>query len=104
MIAVDYDGRPVADKRLFDAQARCAKLEAALDITFTWLTTNAIHPPTCRRSKQRTTPDGPYYSGLGKNFGGRYLTDEERELIPCSCGLDDVHNLICQSATKEDAP
>ena len=29
-MAADYDGRPVADKRLFDAQARCAKLEAAL--------------------------------------------------------------------------
>ena len=29
-MTVDYDGRPVADKRLFDAQARCAKLEAAL--------------------------------------------------------------------------
>ena len=26
-MAVDYDGRPVADKRLFDAQARCAKLD-----------------------------------------------------------------------------
>ena len=29
-MTVDYDGRPVADKRLFDAQARIAKLEAAL--------------------------------------------------------------------------
>ena len=30
MMVVDYDVRPVADKRLFDAQARCAKLEAVV--------------------------------------------------------------------------
>jgi hypothetical protein len=66
----------------------------AINAAFTWLTTHSQHPPYCDR--WRIVPDGAHRSGLTKDYGGRYATDDE---APCTCGLDALHNTLCQVAT-----
>lgn len=78
------------------------RLRAAVESAFKWLAVSARHDPTCNRVKSRIVPDGAYYSGLCKDYGGRYATDEELEKVPCTCGLADLHNILCQAGSVID--
>ena len=69
----------------------------ACEIAFEWLSLYGRHAPTCGRIINRIVPQEPR-SGMMKDYGGRYATDEELENIPCTCGLVKVHRALCQAA------
>lgn len=66
-------------------------------IAFEWLALHSRHSPTCQREKSHIVPDGARHSGLAKDYGGRYATDEELERIPCTCGLAELQNALCHA-------
>lgn len=73
--------------------------ERANKIAFKWLSLHARHAASCKRMRNRIIPQEPR-SGLCKDYGGRYATAEELAKIACTCGLDEVHNALCQAATQ----
>ncbi|KKM60280.1 hypothetical protein LCGC14_1543430 [marine sediment metagenome] len=74
------------------------KLTTANRLAFEWLAKYGLHPPTCERTKARIVPNGAYVSGLGKDYGGRYATEEELARVRCTCGLEEVHSALCQAS------
>jgi len=77
----------------------------ALERTYAWLMEHGDHNPTCSRRQPLMVPDGAYRSGLTKDCGGRYATDEERAKVPCSCGWDELIALLCttiEAARRSD--
>ncbi len=71
------------------------------EMAFQWLSLNGRHAPDCARMVNRIMPQNPT-SGLCKDYGGHYLTEEEREKIACSCGLDDLLRSLCHASTFND--
>lgn len=45
------------------------------------------HAPFCTRRKTRMVPDKGHASPYMKDWGGHPPTREERERLPCTCGL-----------------
>ena len=76
----------------------CVK-DQAIDAAFEWLCLHALHAPTCERSTNHIMPMEPR-SGLCKDYGGRYRTDEEIEALPCTCGLKDVLATLCEATGR----
>ena len=75
-------------------------LVVAAEIALTWFSLHARHSPTCARLKKHIVPDGARNSGLAKDYGGRYATDEERERIPCTCGHDEAQKVLCLALAR----
>ncbi len=71
--------------------------EHANELAFKWLSLHGRHAEHCKRVRSRIVPQQPR-SGLCKDYGGRYATDEELAKITCTCGLDDVHKALCQAS------
>ncbi len=72
--------------------------ERANEMAFRWLSQHAQHAYFCKKVRDRITPQESR-SGLCKDYGGRYATEEELAKIDCSCGLDDVHDALCQASS-----
>ena len=70
-------------------------------MTFRWLSLYGQHAPDCTWMVNRIMPQNPT-SGLCKDYGGRYRTDEELEKVGCSCGLGDLLNSLCQATTSSE--
>ena len=70
--------------------------EHANEIAFRWLSLNARHADFCKRVRARIMPQESR-SGMCKDYGGRYATEEELAKVVCTCGLDDVHKVLCQT-------
>ena len=95
MISKDPPKVSQAEKAGRDASGK----QEAIDAAFKWLTLHALHAPTCERSTNRIMPMEPR-SGLCKDYGGRYRTDEEIEALRCTCGLGDVLEALCQATGR----
>lgn len=76
--------------------------ERANEIAFEWLSLHGRHAPHCKHVRCRIVPQEPR-SGLCKDYGGRYATEEELEKIACTCGLDDMQKALCQAAAPDAA-
>jgi hypothetical protein len=72
--------------------------ETAGQMAFEWLSLYALHAKDCPKYHRRIVADGAYRSGLCKDYGGRYQTDEELAKATCECGLEEIQNALCQAA------
>ncbi len=70
---------------------------SANELAFKWLNLHSRHAPTCRKVTDRIMPQEPR-SGLCKDYGGRYRTEQESSCLPCTCGLDEALDALCQAA------
>ena len=74
------------------------KPECANEIAFKWLSLYSQHPAFCKRVLARIVSQEPR-SGLSKDYGVRYATEDELAKVACTGGLDDVLKALCQAAT-----
>ena len=69
----------------------------ANEIAFKWLAQYGQHAAHCKKVRCHIVAQKPR-SGLCKDYGGRYATEEELAEVDCTCGLVDVINALCQAA------